>query len=142
MPSMTSRTGRTIYRPFHMLYKWPILTLVTIYLSIVYGILYGCRPPVQSIKKISTHFYFSVWTVDSPTALSMERISARGGTSLWSHDRRSLFSRGMFRRSTPSSLESAFHPIYRLLCRHLCVGSIVPATRQIVSWLPGALPIR
>ncbi|EIN07969.1 MFS general substrate transporter [Punctularia strigosozonata HHB-11173 SS5] len=32
---------RTLYRPFHMLALEPILVLVTIYLSIVYGLLYG-----------------------------------------------------------------------------------------------------
>jgi MFS transporter, DHA1 family, multidrug resistance protein len=32
---------RTIYRPFYMLYKEPILVLVTIYLSVVYGVLYA-----------------------------------------------------------------------------------------------------
>lgn len=37
---------RTIYRPFYMLYKEPILVLVTIYLSIVYGILYA-REQIQ-----------------------------------------------------------------------------------------------
>ncbi|KAF8879261.1 MFS polyamine transporter [Infundibulicybe gibba] len=32
---------RTIFRPFYMLYKEPILVLVTLYLSLVYGILYA-----------------------------------------------------------------------------------------------------
>ena len=32
---------RTLFRPFHMLALEPILVLVTIYLSIVYGLLYA-----------------------------------------------------------------------------------------------------
>jgi len=32
---------RTLYRPFYMLYKEPILLLITIYISVVYGVLYG-----------------------------------------------------------------------------------------------------
>jgi len=44
---------RTIYRPFYMLYKEPILVLVTIYLSIVYGVLYALFEafPVIFIEK-------------------------------------------------------------------------------------------
>lgn len=34
---------RTLYRPFHMLLLEPILVLVTIYLSVVYGVLYACE---------------------------------------------------------------------------------------------------
>ena len=34
---------RTIYRPFKMLFLEPILVLTTLYLSMVYGLLYGCR---------------------------------------------------------------------------------------------------
>jgi len=33
---------RTVYRPFRMLFLEPILVLVTIYISVVYGVLYGC----------------------------------------------------------------------------------------------------
>jgi len=32
---------RTLYRPFYMLYKEPILVLVTLYISFIYGILYA-----------------------------------------------------------------------------------------------------
>lgn len=32
---------RTLYRPFHMLLMEPVLVLVTIYLSLVYGLLYA-----------------------------------------------------------------------------------------------------
>ena len=32
---------RTLFRPFEMLFKEPILFLVTVYLSIVYGLLYA-----------------------------------------------------------------------------------------------------
>jgi MFS transporter, DHA1 family, multidrug resistance protein len=32
---------RTLYRPFHMLYKEPMLALITVYLSFVYGISYS-----------------------------------------------------------------------------------------------------
>ena len=34
---------RTLYRPFQMLFLEPILVLVTIYISVVYGVLYGCE---------------------------------------------------------------------------------------------------
>ena len=34
---------RTLFRPFHMLALEPILVLVTIYISIVYGLLYACK---------------------------------------------------------------------------------------------------
>jgi hypothetical protein len=33
--------NRTLYRPFYMLYKEPILVLVTLYISFIYGILYA-----------------------------------------------------------------------------------------------------
>lgn len=36
---------RTLYRPFYMLYKEPILVLITIYLSFIYGILYARKSP-------------------------------------------------------------------------------------------------
>ncbi|KAJ7585357.1 MFS polyamine transporter [Mycena floridula] len=39
--SLQGVAHRTIYRPFHMLVLEPILVLVTIYLSIVYGVLYA-----------------------------------------------------------------------------------------------------
>ena len=32
---------RTLFRPFHMLAVEPILVLVTIYVSVVYGLIYG-----------------------------------------------------------------------------------------------------
>lgn len=41
---------RTLFRPFHMLALEPILVLVTIYLSIVYGLLYA--------RKCSSLFMF------------------------------------------------------------------------------------
>ena len=39
--SVSAVIHRTIFRPFHMLALEPILVLVTIYLSIVYGLLFG-----------------------------------------------------------------------------------------------------
>lgn len=36
---------RTLFRPFHMLALEPILVLITIYLSIVYGLLFACNFP-------------------------------------------------------------------------------------------------
>jgi DHA1 family multidrug resistance protein-like MFS transporter len=52
---------RTIYRPFYMLYKEPILVLVTIYLSIVYGVLYGresfLSPHQNQCSSISTSVF-------------------------------------------------------------------------------------
>ncbi|PWN49033.1 putative mfs-multidrug-resistance transporter [Violaceomyces palustris] len=40
--SLKGIAQRTIYKPFIILAKEPILVLITIYLSVVYGILYGC----------------------------------------------------------------------------------------------------
>jgi len=37
--------NRTLYRPFYMLYQEPILILVTLYLSFIYGILYARESP-------------------------------------------------------------------------------------------------
>ena len=34
---------RTLFRPFEMLAREPILVMVTIYVSIVYGLLYACK---------------------------------------------------------------------------------------------------
>ena len=34
---------RTLYRPLDMLINEPILVMVTVYVSIVYGLLYGCE---------------------------------------------------------------------------------------------------
>ena len=42
--SVSAVIHRTIFRPFYMLALEPILVLVTIYLSIVYGLLFGCKP--------------------------------------------------------------------------------------------------
>ena len=39
--SITAVIQRTVFRPFHMLALEPILVMVTIYLSIVYGLLFG-----------------------------------------------------------------------------------------------------
>ncbi|KAF7979904.1 hypothetical protein HWV62_40296 [Athelia sp. TMB] len=41
---------RTLYRPFYMLYKEPILVLVTIYLSFNYGLLYARALPFPSVN--------------------------------------------------------------------------------------------
>ena len=35
---------RTVYRPVQMLIQEPILVLVTVYLSLVYGVLYASKP--------------------------------------------------------------------------------------------------
>ena len=59
--SISGVIHRTIFRPFYMLYKEPILMLVTIYVSIVYGILYGCKPPAQSLGNLSTHTLIPVF---------------------------------------------------------------------------------
>lgn len=40
---------RTLFRPFQMLVKEPILVLITIYLSVVYGLLYACESHIMSI---------------------------------------------------------------------------------------------
>ena len=41
--SIAAVIHRTIFRPFHMLALEPILVMVTIYLSVVYGLLFGCK---------------------------------------------------------------------------------------------------
>lgn len=45
---------RTLYRPGKMLFYEPILLLVTIYVSLVYGILFACESPlsVHLLEKI------------------------------------------------------------------------------------------
>lgn len=45
---------RTLYRPFHMLYKEPILVLVTFYLSFNYGILYAREFFLSFVGVLST----------------------------------------------------------------------------------------
>ncbi|KAF8638639.1 hypothetical protein AX17_002064 [Amanita inopinata Kibby_2008] len=47
---------RTIYRPFHMLAMEPILMLITVYLSIVYGILYALFEAFPIIFITRRHF--------------------------------------------------------------------------------------
>ena len=42
--SITAIIRRTIFRPFHMLVLEPILVMITIYFSIVYGLLFGRKP--------------------------------------------------------------------------------------------------
>ncbi|KAF8070036.1 MFS general substrate transporter [Lyophyllum atratum] len=44
---------RTLYRPFHMLFMEPVLVLITIYLSLVYGVLYALFQafPIIFIKR-------------------------------------------------------------------------------------------
>lgn len=34
---------QTVFRPFQMLFLEPILLLVTVYISLVYGVLYACE---------------------------------------------------------------------------------------------------
>ena len=41
--STTAVIHRTIFRPFNMLALEPILLMITIYFSIVYGLLFGCE---------------------------------------------------------------------------------------------------
>jgi len=41
--SFTGIASRTVLRPFKMLALEPILVLITIYISIVYGLLYACK---------------------------------------------------------------------------------------------------
>jgi hypothetical protein len=41
--SFSGVLNRTLFRPFQMLAAEPILVLVTIYLSVIYGVLYGCK---------------------------------------------------------------------------------------------------
>ena len=48
--SIMSVIQRTIFRPFHMLALEPILVMVTIYLSVVYGLLFG--------RKLSSFRFF------------------------------------------------------------------------------------
>ena len=56
--SIAAVIHRTIYRPFHMLALEPILVLITIYLSVVYGLLYGRKRP----SYLPFVFYNLTWT--------------------------------------------------------------------------------
>lgn len=52
--------SRTLFRPFKMLVMEPILVLVTVYISIVYGLLYARTPPILVLSIQSTHHLFSL----------------------------------------------------------------------------------
>jgi MFS transporter, DHA1 family, multidrug resistance protein len=56
--SINAVIHRTIFRPFHMLALEPILVMVTIYLSVVYGLLFGCK---RSYFLLSV-LYNLIWT--------------------------------------------------------------------------------
>lgn len=43
---------QTLFRPFKMLAQEPILVLVTLYLSVVYAVLYACRSYVLRFRRI------------------------------------------------------------------------------------------
>ena len=49
---------RTVFRPFHMLALEPILVLVTIYMSVVYGLLYGRKRSSFSLLRV----LYLTWT--------------------------------------------------------------------------------
>lgn len=46
--SLKGISQRTLYRPFKMLMLEPILVLVTVYISVVYAVLYACKDPVET----------------------------------------------------------------------------------------------
>lgn len=52
----------TIVRPFTMVIVEPILLLVTVYMSVVYGIIYGCesQPEISRMEKENTYIEHSV----------------------------------------------------------------------------------
>lgn len=50
---------RTIFRPFHMLVLEPILVLITIYISVVYGLLYGLFQALPIIFIVKRGFTIS-----------------------------------------------------------------------------------
>ena len=65
---------RTVYRPIQMLIREPILLLVTIYLSLVYGVLYGSKSflhplidgvlshrLIRSVRGDSCHLHLHPW---------------------------------------------------------------------------------
>jgi hypothetical protein len=52
--------NRTLYRPFYMLYKEPILVLVTLYISFIYGILYARESPLYYCMS-STEICVVLW---------------------------------------------------------------------------------
>ncbi|KAF5351226.1 hypothetical protein D9756_008160 [Leucocoprinus leucothites] len=54
--SISGVLNRTLLRPFKMLYMEPILVLITIYLSIVYGLLYALFQAFPIIFTIRHHF--------------------------------------------------------------------------------------
>lgn len=64
--SLRTIATRTLFRPFEMLAKEPILVLTTIYLSLVYGLLYAlleacefCDCASSSIQIYSTNIFFA-----------------------------------------------------------------------------------
>ena len=65
--SLMAVIRRTIFRPFHMLALEPILVMVTIYLSIVYGLLFGRKhssfPSFLFITNLDE--YFSIWSISN-----------------------------------------------------------------------------
>ena len=46
---------RTLFRPFKMLFQEPILALVTVYLSIVYGVLYAREYGIRQLLNANLH---------------------------------------------------------------------------------------
>lgn len=65
---------RTLYRPFQMLLLEPILVLVTVYLSVVYGVLYA-----------RTYFLFYLDTCKLLTTDLRSQCSKLSHSSLWIH---------------------------------------------------------
>ena len=61
--SIVAVIHRTVFRPFHMLALEPILLLITIYFSIVYGLLFGRKRssfPFHLILYLTCDKYFSI----------------------------------------------------------------------------------
>ena len=54
---------RTVFRPFKMMFQEPILVLVTIYVSIVYAVLYAREPPPSSHILILTVLHDSIRSI-------------------------------------------------------------------------------
>ncbi len=71
---------RTLYRPFQMLLMEPILVLVTIYLSIVYGVLYARKSIFIQIRSNIYHIFLQ-YLKQFPSSLSRHGASRSGKTA-------------------------------------------------------------
>jgi len=61
--------SRTLFRPFKMLAQEPILLLITVYISIVYGLLYACECFYENFLFSSFLLTFPFFQCSKPSLL-------------------------------------------------------------------------